>query len=291
MRTTSNLLVPFAALAGIAITASLSGCSAPAADAASDKPETVASVDTGALVTDGTLTICTALSMALPPNYMYDETNSPAGMEIDLADDLAARLGLETQYVDVAFSSLIPTLQARQCDTIISSLYIKPEREEVVDFVPYVWQGQGIAVLEDNPKGIEGYDESLCGNSVATTIGTTAELNMETMKETCEAEGSGLEVVKFDNATSAAQSVMSGQQDALAAESPVIAYRNQQTDGRLVRAGEAYGLIKVGAAVSKDNAALRDALAEAFAGQKADGTYEQLLEEYGQTDMNIDAAF
>jgi len=271
---------------GLATALAVSACSAES-DEVQPAAEAEIAVAPDALVTDGKLTLCSALSMAVPPNYMYDQDNTPAGMEIELAEDWAARMGLRAEYVDVAFSSLIPTLQAGQCDAIVSSLYLKPEREEIVDFVPYMWQGQGIAVLADNPKNITGHDESLCDNSVATTIGTTAELNMDAMTTRCEEKGRSLDVVKFDNATSAAQSVMSGQQDALAAETPVLAYRASQTNGQLVQAGEPYGLIKVGAAVSKDNAELRTALAAALESQTADGTYEQLLDEYGQADMNI----
>lgn len=244
-----------------------------------------------ALVSEGNLTVCAALSMGLPPNYHYDEANEATGMEVELAGHLAERMGLDTVWVDVPFASIIPSLQAAQCDTIISSLYIRPEREEVVDFVPYMWQGQGIAVRSENEAGITGPDDSLCGHSVATTIGTTAEQNMDDQAEECADAGSELEVVKFDNATNAAQSVTSGQQDALASETPTISYREQQTNGDLVLTGDPYGMIQVGAATLPENSDLKTALETAFEALQEDGTYEELLTEYNQADMNITEDF
>ena len=46
-------------------------------------------------------------------------------------------------FVESAFAAVIPTLQAKQCDVIMAQLYIKPEREKVVDFVPYVVEDSG----------------------------------------------------------------------------------------------------------------------------------------------------
>ncbi|TDS87780.1 ABC transporter substrate-binding protein [Nesterenkonia aurantiaca] len=256
-------------------------------EATSTDVEVEVEVSEEALVSEGNLTVCAALSMGLPPNYHYDEANEATGMEVELAEQLAARMGLETVWVDVPFASIIPSLQASQCDTIISSLYIRPEREEVVDFVPYMWQGQGIAVSAENEAGITGPDDSLCGHSVATTIGTTAEQNMDDQADACAELGADLEVVKFDNATNAAQSVTSGQQVALASETPTISYREQQTDGELVLTGDPYGMIQVGAATLPENTELSAALETALEALQEDGTYEELLGDYNQADMNI----
>lgn len=278
----------FAVLAGVSALV-LSACGQ--GDIAEAEAEVEVEVSEDALVSEGNLTVCAALSMGLPPNYHYDEANEATGMEVELAEHLASRMGLETVWVDVPFASIIPSLQAAQCDAIISSLYIRPEREEVVDFVPYMWQGQGIAVREENEEGITGPDDSLCGHSVATTIGTTAEQNMDEQAEECADSGDELEVVKFDNATNAAQSVTSGQQTALASETPTISYREQQTDGELTLTGDPYGMIQVGAAALPENTELTEALETAFEALQEDGTYEELLTEYNQADMNISEDF
>lgn len=281
---TRSPFVPIAVFAGV-VTMALAACGEEGE--ADESIEAVVAVSEDALINEGTLTVCTALSMGVPPNYHYDESNEPTGMEVDLARDFAERMGLEADFVDVSFASIIPSIQAGQCDTIISSLYIRPEREEVLDFIPYMWQGQGIAVPEGNPAGITGPDDSLCGHSVATTIGTTAEANMDNQAEECEQQGSPLEVVKFDNATNAAQSVLSGQQAALASETPTISYREQQTDGELVLTGEPYGMIQVGAAVMPESDELYSAIEEALAAMQDDGSYREILEEYNQADMDI----
>jgi polar amino acid transport system substrate-binding protein len=56
----------------------------------------------------------------------------------------------------LAFATVIPTLQAKQCDVIMAQLYIEPEREAVVDFVQYAYSGTGIAVSKEKPAAVTG---------------------------------------------------------------------------------------------------------------------------------------
>jgi polar amino acid transport system substrate-binding protein len=97
----------------------------------------------------GSLKVC-AFNDSTPPGASHDATGKLAGSKIDLGWAVAAKLGLQAQFVESGFAALIPTLQAKQCDVIMGTLYIKPEREKVVDFVPYLYSGTGIAVAEDH---------------------------------------------------------------------------------------------------------------------------------------------
>jgi polar amino acid transport system substrate-binding protein len=56
----------------------------------------------------------------------------------------------------LAFATVIPTLQAKQSDVIMAQLYIEPEGEAVVDFVPYVYSGAGVAVSKEKPAAVTG---------------------------------------------------------------------------------------------------------------------------------------
>jgi polar amino acid transport system substrate-binding protein len=121
----------------------MSGCSSSnqAAPAATGP----AKVAPPAVLEAGTLKIC-APNDGTPPSVYHDETGALVGSEVDLGKALAAQMGLKPQFVESAFAAVIPTLQAKQCDVIMAQLYIKPEREAVVDFVPYLYSGTGISV-------------------------------------------------------------------------------------------------------------------------------------------------
>ena len=136
-------------------------------------------VTTPAIATPGQLTVCTALSTGNPPTYYTDSENKPVGAEIEMADWVAKDLGLDVKIVDVAFASIIPSLQADKCDVIMASLYIKPERAEIVDFVPYLMSGSAVAAPKGNPKNITGMDDTLCGLKISAAVGKTATLLSE----------------------------------------------------------------------------------------------------------------
>ena len=104
-----------------------------------------------AMLEAGTLKIC-APNDGTPPSVYHDETGALVGSEVDLGKALAAQMGLEAAIrASPPSPRVIPTLQAKQCDVIMAQLYIKPEREAVVDFVPYVYSGTGIAVSKETP--------------------------------------------------------------------------------------------------------------------------------------------
>lgn len=63
----------------------------------------------------------------------------------------------------------------KQCDVIMASLYIKPERFAIVDFVRYLYLSTGIAASKEHPAAITGMDDILCGKKVTVIVGTTAE--------------------------------------------------------------------------------------------------------------------
>src|SRR5688500_3787519 len=85
-----------------------------------------------------------------PPDY--------EGFEVDLTNEIASRLGLETEYKDTPFDTLFRDLSQDKFDAALGGATILPEREKVVDFAdPWflteqsllVQQGSDIKTLDD----------------------------------------------------------------------------------------------------------------------------------------------
>src|SRR5262249_13180299 len=150
-RPTHGGTVKKTAIAGVIVGAVVlaSGCSS-SSDQSAPTSSGPAKVAPPAILQAGTLKIC-APNDGTPPRVYHDETGALVGSEVDLGKAIAGNLGLTPQFVESAFAAVIPTLQAKQCDVIMAQLYVKPEREKVVDFVPYVWSGTGIAVSKEHP--------------------------------------------------------------------------------------------------------------------------------------------
>lgn len=266
----------------------LSGCSSAASEAAPEDSNSAAVIAPPAILSADTLKVCTGDS---PPNIFYDENNELSGVEIDIANGLAKNLGLKVALEEYAFSGLIPALQAKQCDVIMGSLYIKPEREEIANFVPYLFSGTAVAVHKDNPKKISGFDDSLCGVSMVAITGATGAAMAEEKSAECKAAGEeGLEITLVDEGTNALQQVIAGQVDAFMDTSEIVSFYQQKSDGDFIMVGKPFGKIKIGAATLKDNTELNTALDTAFQAMVDDGTYEQILADWGVEANNITLA-
>ncbi len=273
-----------ATIAAASIALALSGCSSSSESEPTSGPAKVAPP---AILQAGTLKVC-APNDGAPPSVYHDASGTLVGSEVDLANALAAKLGLQPQMVQSGFAAVIPTLQARQCDVIMATLYIKPEREQVVDFVPYLYSGTAVAVSKEHPAAITGMDDSLCGKKVMVAVGTTAEALSQEQSEKCTAAGKQpVDINRNSQAAVSIQQVQNGQMDAYLDTAETIGYYITKTGAQIQFAGEPFGTIKIGAATLKGNTELHNAIQQAFDEIISDGTYADVLGQWGQTDLSI----
>lgn len=264
----------------------LAGCSSSESAAPSESAGPP-KVQPPAILQAGTLKVC-APNDGTPPGVYHDETGALVGSEVDLANALAGQLGLKAEFVQSGFAAVIPTLQGKQCDVIMAQLYIKPEREKVVDFVPYLYSGTGIAVAEDDATDITGMNDSLCGKKVMVAVGTTAEALSQEQSDKCTAAGKEpVDISRNNNAAVSLQQVQNGQVDAFLDTAETLGYYETKTGAKIQMAGEPFGTIKIGAATLKGNTALHDAIQQALTELQTSGAYDEILAQWGQTDLSI----
>jgi polar amino acid transport system substrate-binding protein len=117
----------------------------------------------------GTLRLSVNATYA-PMEFHDPATNELKGLDIDLANGLAARLGVKVAYTDVAFAELIPSLATGRTDFIISGLSDRASRRETMDFIDYLRTGAQFFVMADSAMK-EPTD--LCGKKIGTTRSTS----------------------------------------------------------------------------------------------------------------------
>ncbi len=274
--------------AAVAAAATLTGCggSTDAADASGPTGPAAVKVSAGTLVKDGQITYCSDISA--PPLTFYDASQKPVGAEIELGDALAAQLGVRADWANTSFNGIIPALQAKQCDAIISQLYIKPEREKVVDFVPYMYASNTLLVAEKNAEGIKSADD-LCGRKAAGQTGTTVVQYLTERSKQCEAAGKAkIDIRQFTKDSDALQQLRLGLVDSYGTTLESAAYVTKQQPDTFAFVGEPFNRIKVGAATRKDNPDLHDALTKALAAVQKNGTYPSILKKWNLTGDDIE---
>ena len=133
----------------------------------------------------GTLRL-TVNSTYAPMEYRDPTTNQLVGLDIDLANELAKRLGVKIVWSETPFAELIPSLQTKRADFIISGISDRASRRETADFIDYLATGPQFFVLAENAAKTA---IDLCGKKVGTTRSTSFPIEIEKWsKQNCEAD-------------------------------------------------------------------------------------------------------
>ena len=231
------------------------------------------------LVKSGILTVGSDASY--PPQEYVDASGKPVGMDIDIASELASRMGLELNVVNFKFDDIIPALNAGQFDVVISAMTITDERSKVVDFVPYFTAGQAVLVQKGNPKGIKTLDD-LSGKTAVAEQGTIEEQTLKDLNAKLEQAGKPkVNVLIYPTDTDAVDQLRIGRADATLHDSPVAAYYAELNSSAFEVAIPNFDSAPEGIATAKTNTAMHDAVDAAIKAMKADGTLNAIYAKWG----------
>lgn len=234
----------------------------------------------------GKLVIGTDASYA-PSEYFDEDGKTIIGMDIDLFDAVAAEMGLEAEYQNADFGTIIGGVDGGKYDLGVSSFTINDERKQEVNMVSYFNAGTQWAVASGNPEDVD--PDSPCGLTVAVQANTVQDLeDLPPKLEACDGEGNPMTVQQYEGQDQATAALVSGKADAMLADSPVVSYAIQQVGGDIEAVGDIYDAAPYGYVIPMDDTELADAIATALEAIAEDGTYESVLEEWGQAEGGID---
>jgi polar amino acid transport system substrate-binding protein len=273
------------AAAGVLVLSACGGGEGDTASETPEAPEVSADEELAAMVPDdiresGTVSI--GVESEYPPGEFLDEDGQTVlGFNVDLLDAALAKLDLESEWVSANFDSIIIGVDTGTYDLGSSSFTITQERLEAVNMVSYFSSGTQWFVQAGNPEGVD--PENPCGLRVAVQSGTTHDDDIEARSEACvEAGEDPITIEKFQNQPQATETIVSGLNDASLADMPTSAYALEQTgEGVLEFVGDQYDAAPYGIVTHKDDTEMAEALAAAFNSIMEDGTYQQILDEWG----------
>lgn len=234
----------------------------------------------------GKLVVGTDASYA--PSEFFDEDGSTIiGMDVDLFDAVAAEMGLETDYQNADFGTIIGGVTSAKYDAGVSSFTVNAERKKEVTMVSYFNAGTQWAVASGNPKGVD--PDSPCGLTVAVQADTVQDLeDLPPKIKACDGEGKKLTVQRSNGQDQATAALVSGKADAMLADSPVVSYAIQQVGGKIESVGDIYDAAPYGYVVPKKDTELADAMVTALEAVSKDGTYDKVLKKWGQSQGALD---
>jgi len=222
----------------------------------------------------------TVNSTYAPMEYRDPATNELTGLDIDLANELAKRLGVKIVWSETPFAELIPSLQTKRADFIISGISDRSSRREQADFIDYLTTGPQFFVLTESSAKTA---TDLCGQKVGTTRSTSFPQEIEKWsKQNCEAAGKpAIQYVPGENSIDVRNQLKQGRIDAAVQGSETLPYAQQLEAGKYRIIGEPLSKGFQGVMFRKDDVATREAITAQLTAMIADGAYKAILDKYG----------
>ncbi len=271
----------FALLLTLAMVLSLAACGGGSdAHANSDTPAntgTPANTDAPAAFTTveaGKLHMST--NAAFPPYEMTTDAGGFEGIDVEVADAIAKKLGLELVVDDMSFDAALTAVQTGQSDIAMAGITVNPVRQEVMDFSDsYATGVQVIIVKEDSP--IATVDDLASAEMIGTQKATTGYIYCS---DTPENGGYGEDhVTAFDTGALAVMALVNGQVDAVVIDNEPAKSFVAENEGLKILDTE-FAVEDYAIGLAKGNTALLEAVNAAMAELKADGTFQGIVDKY-----------
>jgi polar amino acid transport system substrate-binding protein len=241
-----------------------------------------------AVSADGTISVGSDTTYA-PSEFLAADGTTIEGFDVDLFDLVAAKLGLEADFATAPFDSIIAGVGSGKYEAGVSSFTINPERLAQATMVSYYSAGTQWSTKKGNPEDVD--PDNACGLAIAVQKATVQVDDITARSQACTDAGEpAIEIDQYDAQSDATAAVVSGKDVAGLADSPVMAYAVQQTNGQLELLGDVYDSAPYGYVVPKEQTDFGQAIADAVNALIADGSYAQVLEKWGVQDGAIPSA-
>lgn len=220
--------------------------------------------------TDTQETLTMATNAEFPP-YEYKEGDKVVGIDAEVAQAIADKLGMKLEIVDTKFDAIIPGVQSGKYDMGMAGMTVTPEREQSVAFSDSYATGiQSIIVKQGS--AIKSVDDLSEKTKIGVQLGTTGDIYAK--------DDFGDEAVQeYDKGADAVQALLAGKIDCVIIDN--------EPAKSFVAANEGLEILKTSYAeedyaicFKKDNTELQTKVNDALKELIADGTLQKIVNKY-----------
>ena len=250
--------------------ASSEAASSDAASSEAASSEAASETETAELSTVEPGKLIMSTNAAFPPYEMTTDSGEFEGIDVETAQAIADKLGLELQIDDMDFDAALLAVQQGKSDMVMAGVTVTDERQNVMDFTDSYATGiQSIIVKEDSD--IASVDD-LAGKKIGTQRGTTGYLY-------CSDDFGDENIVAYDDGLTAVQMLNNGQVDCVVIDNaPAKEFVAANPGLKLLDTAYVEESYAIG--VGKGNTELKDAINTALEELKADGTLQAIVDKY-----------
>jgi polar amino acid transport system substrate-binding protein len=226
---------------------------------------------------NGVLTF--AITGKYPPFNFINNKNELVGFDVDIANEVAERIGMQAKPVTTAWDGIIAGLLAEKFDMICGSMAINKEREKSVDFtIPYYRSGAQLFIKKDSK--IKSIDDFKKGMVLGVTLGTTFEEWVRKNKPKIK-----VYTYKGGVPSMMVELLQSGRIDGFITDKIVGLVAIKEKKVPIKPIGKLLYEEKIGIALRKDSDFLRKKVNKALKKMFKDGTYKKISKKWIGSDI------
>lgn len=222
------------------------------------------------------------LDASFPPMGFKDEDNNIVGYDIDLASEVAKRLGVEFRAQPISWDAKENELTTGQIDCIWNGFTITEDRQEALTMsFPYLDNEQVLVVKADS--SIKTLEDA-AGASIGVQKGSSAQEAIDSNESFKDSLG---QVVYYEENVTALNDLLLGGVDGVVMDSVVASYDIKNSGKDLVLISSPLANEKYGIGFRKGDKALKDAVEKALLEMAADGTITTISTKWFGEDISV----
>ncbi|MFF2459691.1 amino acid ABC transporter substrate-binding protein [Peribacillus simplex] len=224
---------------------------------------------------DGVLTVGT--EGTYPPFTFHDDSDKLTGFDVEIAKEVAKRLGVKAEFKETQWDGMFAGLDAKRFDMIANQVGIDEDRQKKYDFSdPYI-QSRAVLLVHKDNSDIKSFDD-LKGKTSAQSL---------TSNYNDLAKSHGAEVTGIEGFSQAVQLIGSKRVDATINDKlSYLDYKKQHPDAPIKVADEEESGVTSGLMFRKDSGKLVEEVNKALKAMKDDGTYAKISDKWFGEDVS-----
>lgn len=223
------------------------------------------------------------LDDSFPPMGFRGESGDIVGFDIDLAKEVAKRMGVELKLRPVDWDGVILSLNKGDIDLIWNGMTITESRQEKIDFSePYLANRQVVIVAADSDIATK---TDLAGKKVGVQMGSSSETAISREPAVMDSFD---QLKKYADNVVALLDLQAGRVDAVVVDEIMGRYYIAKRPGVYEVISEDFGREEYGIGFRQEDDAFRRKVDEILNEMRADGTAAEISEEWFGEDIVLD---
>jgi L-cystine transport system substrate-binding protein len=212
-----------------------------------------------------------------PPFTFHDESGELTGFDVEIAREVAERLGVKPVFRETQWDAMFEGLNSERFDMIANQVGIREDRQEKYDFsVPYIESTAVVVTSKDNDKvkSFEDIKGLVSAQSLTSNYKDIAEKN-------------GATIQGVEGLAQAVQLLEQGRVDVTVNDKiSILDYLNKQKDANIKITAEAGEASESGLMFRKGSDKLVEEVNKALEEMMNDGTYQEISEKWFGEDVS-----